>query len=151
MAWNILRAMRHFYPHKSLGFHCDLTVKAFLRAWERKLKGPSVSTAQHVALAHLIASGPLSQSELAHRLSITRATGVRLVDRLERDGWVVRHPDPKDGRVNLVAPTKQAVEFWGNIAKTGRAVLDQAYREIKPAEIETVKRFLEQIRRNLGA
>ncbi len=144
--------MRQFDPYESLGFHCNLTVKAFLRAWERKLKGTGVSVAQHVALAQLFASGsgPLSQSELADRLSITRATGVRLVDRMERDGWVVRQPDQKDGRVNLVEKKKKAVEFWGNMAKTGRAVLDQAYREINPAEIETVKRVLERVRRNLG-
>ncbi len=143
--------MRHFDPHESLGFHCNLTVKAFLRAWERKLKGSGVSTAQHVALAQLIASGPLSQSELADRLSITRATGVRLVDRMERDGWVVRQPDQKDGRIKLVAPTKRAVKFWEKIAKTGRAVLDQAYQGITPHELETVKQVLERVRQNLGA
>src|SRR5574342_619245 len=101
--------MPHLDPHESLGFHCNLTVKAFIGAWEEKLKGTgvSMSSAQLVALAQLIASGPLSQSELVERLSIPPATGVRLVDRMERDGWVVRQPDPKDGRVKLVEPTKR--------------------------------------------
>jgi MarR family transcriptional regulator for hemolysin len=143
--------MRHFDPHKSLGFHCNLTVKALLRAWERKLKGSGVSTAQFVALAQLIASGPLSQSELVARLMITPATGVRLVDRMERDGWVVRKPDLKDGRIKLVAPTKRAVEFWEKISNVGRSVLDQAYQGITPHELETVKQVLERVRRNLGA
>lgn len=140
-----------FNPHESLGFHCNLTVKTFLRAWVGKLKGTGVSPAQFVALAQLIASGPLSQSELVDRLSITPATGVRLVDRMERDGWVVRKPDPKDGRIKLVAPTKRATDFWEKISKTGRAVLDQAYQGVTPAELETVKRVLKRVRRNLGA
>ncbi len=143
--------MYRFDPNESLGFHCNLTVKAFLGAWEKKLRGKGVSLAQHVALAQLIASGPLSQSELADRLSITRATGVRLVDRMERDGWVVRQPDPKDGRVKIVTPTKKAVEFWEKFAEAGQSILDQAYRGIKPSEIETVKRVLGMVRKNLKA
>ncbi len=82
--------MERLDPQESLGFHCSLTVKAFMSALERKLKAMGVSKAQFLALEHLIASGPLSQSELAERLSITPATGVRLVDRMERDGLVKR-------------------------------------------------------------
>lgn len=138
-------------PQDSLGFHCNLTLKAFLGALARNLKGTGVSSAQMFALAQLIASGPLPQSELVGRLSITRATGVRLVDRMERDGWVIRQPDPKDGRVKLVVPTKRAAETWKKISCAGLKMLDQAYRGIDPAEIETVKRILEQVRQNLGA
>ncbi len=142
--------MPHHDPHESLGFHCNLTVKAFLGVWEKKLKGTGARPAQLVALAQLIASGPLSQSELVERISITPATGVRLVDRMERDGLVIRRPDTKDGRVKLVAPTKQAVAAWEKLSPNWKKVMDQAYRGIPPEEIETVKRVLEQVRRNLG-
>ena len=143
--------MQQFDPNKSLGFHCNLTLRAFLSAWEGKLKGTGVSPAQLVALAQLIGSGPLSQSELVERLSITPATGARLVDRMERDQLVLRRPDPDDGRVKLVVPTEHAVDFWENISQSGLNVLDQAYQGIDPAEIETVKRVLERVRKNLKA
>lgn len=143
--------MQRLDPYESLGFHCNLTVKAFFGVLDEKLKGLGVSPAQHVALAHLIALGPLSQSELADRLAITAATGVRLIDRMERDGWVKRQPDPMDARIKRVVPTEQAIEVWEKISNAGRAVLDKAYRGVHPAEIETVKRVLEKIRRNLGA
>ena len=136
-------------PQESLGFHCNITLKAFLGALERKLKGTGISPAQYVALAHLIALGPMSQSDLVDRLSITRATGVRLIDRMERDGWVRRSPDPKDGRVKLVVPTEQASQIWKIISRSGRAVMAQAYRKVDPVEIEMVKRVLERVRENL--
>lgn len=138
-------------PYESLGFHCGLTFKAFISAVEAKLKGTGVSPAQHLALAHLIALGPLSQTELVERLSITKATGVRLIDRMERDGWVVRQADPVDGRIKRVVPTERATEVWEKVSRAGRGVLEQAYRGVHPAEIETVKRVLERVRRNLGA
>lgn len=137
-------------PYESLGFHCGLTFKSFISSVERKLKGTGVSPAQFLALVHLIALGPLSQSELVDRLSITKATGVRLIDRMERDGWVVRQADPRDGRVKRVVPTQRALAVWDRISQGGREVLDQAYRGIHPSEIETVKRVLERVRKNLA-
>ncbi|MBI5594365.1 MAG: MarR family transcriptional regulator [Deltaproteobacteria bacterium] len=136
-------------PYESLGFHCNLTLKSFVSALEGKLKGTGVSSAQFMALAHLIALGPLSQSELADRLSITPATAVRLVDRMERDGWVFRQIDTEDGRVKRIVPTDQTAKAWEEVSRAGRALLDQAYQGVHPAEIETVKRVLERIRRNL--
>jgi MarR family transcriptional regulator for hemolysin len=143
--------MLRFDPQESLGFHCNLTLKAFLGAWEKRLKGTGVSPAQLQALAHLVASVPLSQSELVARLSITPASGVRLVDRMVRDGWVIRQPDPDDGRVNHVVPTKKTVKFWEEYSRTGWGILEQAYQGIKPDEIEMVKRVLGRVRQNLGA
>ncbi len=136
-------------PHESLGFHCGLTFRSFAASVEKKLKGTGVSPAQFIALAHLVALGPLSQTELVDRLSVTKATGVKLVDRMVRDGWVVRQEDPDDGRVRRVVPTDRALAVWDSISRAGREVLDQAYRGIHPSEIETVKRVLERVRRNL--
>jgi MarR family transcriptional regulator for hemolysin len=142
--------MLRFDPWESLGFHCNLTLKAFVGALEGKLKGTDVSPAQFMALAHLVALGPLSQAELADRLSITPATAVRLIDRMERDGWVIRKADLEDGRVKRVVLTDRAAEIWEKVSQVGRDLLDQAYQGVHPAEIEMVKRVLEHVRRNLG-
>lgn len=138
-------------PYESLGFHCNLTFKAFAAALEARLQGTGVSPAQFLALAHLVALGPLAQAELADRLSIAPATVARLVDRMERDGWVKRRGDPQDGRVRRVVPTPRAAEAWEEASAIGREILERAYRGVHPAEIETVKRVLEKVRRNLGA
>lgn len=136
-------------PYESLGFHCSLTLKAFIAALEMKLEGTGVSPVQHMALAHLTALGPLSQAELADRLRIAPATAVRLVDRMERDGWVIRQSDPNDGRVKRVVMTEKALDVWESISRAARELLHQAYRGVHPAEIEMVKRVLERVRRNL--
>jgi MarR family transcriptional regulator for hemolysin len=143
--------LRRFDPYESLGFHCNLTYKAFVSVLERRLKGTGVSHVQFRALAHLIALGPLSQAELADRLFITPATAVRLLDRMERDGWVVREKDPEDQRVKRLVLTKKAINAWKDLSHGARAVLNKAYRGIHPSEIETVKRVLERARHNLGS
>ena len=138
-------------PYESLGFLCNLTFKAFVSVLEHKLRGTNVSRAQFLALAHLTALGPLSQRALSNLLSIAPATAVRLIDRMERDGWVTRQSDPIDGRVKLVVPTERAAAVWEEVSQSGRATLNQAYQGIHPAEIATVMRVLERVRRNLGA
>jgi MarR family transcriptional regulator, transcriptional regulator for hemolysin len=141
----------HHDPDKSLGFHGNLTGKAFLGALEKKLKGTGVSPVQFVALGQLITYGPMTQSQIARILSFSHVTGVRLADRMERDGWVRREIHPDDGRAKRLVPTQKAIKIWGKVSHFGRELLEEAYRGIDPSEVETVKRVLARARKNLGA
>ena len=150
LAMSAKRMYPHLNPLESLGFHCNLTVKAFAARMSEKLKGTGVSRIQFWALVQLVDAGSLSLSELTERLFISKATGVRLVDRMERDGLVNRRTDPNDGRTKQVAMTDKAFKIWDKISLTGRELLDEAYKGIDPADIETVKQTLYRIRGNLG-
>ena len=48
--------------------------------------------------------------------------------------------------VRTVRITEEAVKVWEEVSQTVRGMLDQAYRGIHPAEIETVKRVLDRVR-----
>lgn len=64
-----------------------------------------------VAQARLLARvGPdgTRLGELADRARVTKQTAGHLVDQLERAGYVVRTPDPSDGRARLVRLTDRA-------------------------------------------
>ena len=110
-----------------------------------------MSAMQYLALRNLMGADPMSQSELGQRLSIRGATTVRLVDRLVRDGWAVREPDPADGRVKLLVPTQKAKQSWPDIKDFAHEILEEAYQGIEPAEIEQVKLVLARVRQNLHA
>ncbi|MGM0577893.1 MAG: MarR family winged helix-turn-helix transcriptional regulator [Myxococcota bacterium] len=142
--------MRDLNPWDSLGFHCNITFKAFVRCLDAHLEETGVSRAQFLALAHLVAAGPLSQTQLADRLFISPATTARLVDRMERDGWVERHPDPDDRRVKRVLLTDEARAVWSEVSGIAKEILARSYRGVDPADIETAKRVLAQLRENLG-
>jgi DNA-binding MarR family transcriptional regulator len=57
----------------------------------------------YVILRHLEAGGPQSVSALAERLNLDGSTVTRQVIALEREELIVREPDPRDGRSNLIA------------------------------------------------
>ena len=141
--------MTTFDPYKSLGFQCELTLKVFVRNLAQRLDGTGVSPTQFRLLAHLMADGSQTQAELCELLSISPPSAVKLIDRMERDGWVVRQADALDRRVNRVACTEQAKEIWEEVTIHSINLLEQAYRGIDPDEIEAAIRLLMRVRKNL--
>lgn len=83
--------------------------------------GERLSTPQHVALLAL-ADGPLAISDVAAVTGVAVSTATRMVQALEREGWVARaDPGPgADRRRRPVALTAQ-----------GRAVMDEATDVLK--------------------
>ena len=67
---------------------------------ELRLSAPQVHTL--LAMGH---EGPLTMGELARRVAVTEKTTTGLVDRLERDGLVLRLRDGADRRVVRVKLT----------------------------------------------
>ena len=141
--------MADFHPEESLGFHCSLTFKAFREAMGKRLEGTGISPVHFIALAHLIALGPMPQNALGEKLFITPPSTARLVDRMERDGWVERRSDPQDRRLKRVTITSRAKAVWDEINHHAREVMAQAYKGIAPGEIQQAIGTLARVRRNL--
>ena len=141
--------MTGFDPYESIGFHCSLTLRAMTGALEKRLQKVGISPTQHIALAHLNASGAMPQMELAAYLSTSPVSVVKLIDRMERDGWVERQPSAEDRRMKLVVPTDKAKAIWSELTSIAQATIEEAYRGISEKEINTCKKTLRRIRENL--
>jgi len=83
-------------------------------AWAQALEQRGLTHAGMIAL-HLLAGGPLSQTELARLAKVRTQTMSRTVERLERAGFVVRRADASDRRRILVSRTSAGDEAWGAI------------------------------------
>jgi DNA-binding MarR family transcriptional regulator len=64
-----------------------------------------ISAPRLSALSVLVFAGPMRIGELAHLEQVEPPTMTRLVDGLERDGYVTRSPDPDDARAVTVHAT----------------------------------------------
>ncbi|HEY4267911.1 MAG TPA: MarR family transcriptional regulator [Galbitalea sp.] len=80
-------------------------------AWVEALDRLGLTHAGLVAL-HLLDSGPLSQTELAHRARVETQTMSRTIERLEREGFVVRQSDSADRRRQVVTRTDEGRAAW---------------------------------------
>ncbi len=69
-----------------------------------------ISAPRLSVLSVLVFAGPQRIGELARIEQVEPPTMTRLVDGLERDGYVARSPDPDDARAVVVAATERGRE-----------------------------------------
>jgi DNA-binding MarR family transcriptional regulator len=105
-----------------------------------------ISAPRLSALSVLVFAGAMRIGELARLEQVEPPTMTRLVDGLERDGYVVRSPDPADARAVTVEPTqlgrdalmegrRRRVEaFSGLLATLPRRELTQLARGVAALE-----------------
>ncbi len=90
------------------------------------------------------AGRPLSPGRLGAQLRLSSAATTALLDRLEGVGHVVRERDPTDRRRVVIrtraAGMRLAGEFFAPLGVALHGLMDR----YDPAELETVRRFLEQ-------
>ncbi|MFC9930170.1 MarR family winged helix-turn-helix transcriptional regulator [Streptomyces sp. NPDC127190] len=85
---------------------------------------------------------PLTVRRIADLTGLTTGSATRLVDRLERSGYVVRTPDPQDRRRVLVAPVPDRLArlgaLWGDLRQRWQTVFDDNTAE----ELEVIIRHM---------
>ena len=69
----------------------------------------TVNPTDLAAMEHLIQDGPLTPTDLAHRVGVTTAAMTTSIDRLTAVGHVTRSPNPADRRGILVVPAEASV------------------------------------------
>lgn len=136
---------------QSPSFWIGLTNHALEQAVNRELAPTGITLRQVQVLACLSLYGERSQVELAEDLRIEPSTVVRVLDRMERDGWIARHPAPDDRRKKLIRATAKVEPTWKRIIKLGERVKKTATAGFSKKELSTLRDMLERIRTNLEA
>lgn len=89
-----------------------------------------LGSAQIHAVMWLREDGPLTMGVLAQRCSVTDKTITGIVDRLERDQYVIRERDEKDRRVVRVV-----------LLEKGRSLAEELYESVR----QHMEQFLEML------
>lgn len=85
---------------------------------------------------------PLSTGEIAKLIGLTSGSATRLVDRLEKAGFIERVPDPQDRRKALVSlATRRAAEVDAAWDVPGSAFSD-ALGDFSAEELAVIERYL---------
>lgn len=135
---------------ETLPFEIAETAHAMRRAFDRRAAGLGVTRAQWKVMFRLDRFPGLRQVELADMLDIEPITLCRIIDRLEEAGWVERRPDPADRRAWQLFLTDAARPVKAKLDAVGSRLIDDAFADIDPALLDTVRGALAQIRDNLS-
>ena len=135
----------------SPSFWIGLTNHLLEQEMNRKLAPTGITMRQVQVLAALSLFGERSQVELADDLRIEPSTVVRVLDRMERDGWIERHPAPTDRRKKLIRTTDKVEPTWKRIVALGEEVRSAATKGLSKTELKSLQALLTRVRENLEA
>lgn len=119
--------------------------------FDRRATRLQLTRAQWRALKVIRRHEGLSQTELADYLDMEAIPVGRVVDRLEKTGFVERRADPADRRRWRLHLTAKAHAIVDEMEVIGAGLREEALRDVKPDDFEALLRVLAQIKDNLVA
>ncbi|MCB0877548.1 MAG: MarR family transcriptional regulator [Thermoleophilia bacterium] len=102
-----------------------------------------LGTHERMAVAQLRVYGSMPMSELASRISLSRAAVTSLVDRLEATGWVRRQPDEHDRRRTVLRLMPRAADRYEEVSERYWHELVDWARTLPEAEWDAFRTGLE--------
>jgi len=91
----------------------------------------------------------LTHTELARRLHIRPATVTKMIQRMEKSGFVERRPDPADQRLSRVYLTQPGRSVQEAVRQVWRTLEGEAFSGFSDGERAELRRCFWQIRENL--
>jgi len=138
-------------PHRTLGFLLKDVTRLYTRRFEDRAQELQLTLAQCKALLYLARNEGVSQKRLAELIEIDPMSLVRILDRMEADGWVQRRSDPDDRRARSLAVTERAKPIVERIWSLVGETRSEALEGLSTEERTTLVDLLERVHQNLLA
>ena len=125
------------------------------RRWRAKLDERlghlGLTQARGIVLLYLSrAGGTLLQGELTERIGIEGPTLVRILDRLQQKGLILRVANPNDRRANRVHITSHAEQTLGEVLRIAAELRGEILAGISEEDIVVLEKVLHQMSHNIG-
>ncbi|WP_372018442.1 MarR family winged helix-turn-helix transcriptional regulator [Pseudoxanthomonas sp. 10H] len=136
-------------PRESLGYQVADLHRLFGRVFDRRVAHLELTRVQWRALKHLGHAEGATQVELADRLDVEPIALGRVIDRLQKAGFVERRADPADRRVWRLYLLPQSAQVMGPVEAVAQALRKDATAGISAEELATTLSVLDRVRENL--
>lgn len=134
-----------------IGYVLSDVARLIRTVFDRRVRDIGLTRAQWLVLTRLYRRPGASQTELADMLEIDRASAGRMIDRMQKNGWVERRADSEDRRINrlyLTADARRAHKDMWAIAET---TVDDALAPLSAAERAQFTRLAARVKGQLQA
>lgn len=136
--------------HPNFGFLLKDVARLYTRRFEERAQALSLTLAQCKALAVLAKNEGVSQKRLAELSEIDPMSLVRILDRMEADGWVERRSDPEDRRARSLVVTEKARPIIDQIWQVAGETRAEALAGLAAAERTVLVELLGRVHANLA-
>ncbi|QDR79545.1 MarR family winged helix-turn-helix transcriptional regulator [Sporomusa termitida] len=122
--------MKQEYPDQYICFRLNKAMRVIQRYYERHLTPLGITPSQFYVLSYLWVNNEAKFKDLAKSVNIEGSTLTGILDRLERNRFILRQDDPEDRRSIVISLTAKA-------------------REVIPQGMEFVRQLDAEVLRNL--
>lgn len=128
----------------STGFLVNQLARLMTQVLAKAIRPLDIAPAQFIILLLLWQRDGQSQSELWTEVKVEQATVALTLNRMERDGLIVRRPNPEDKRSRLVFLTSRGGALKAPALSAGRAVNRLTLADISNSDQERFIRHLQR-------
>lgn len=135
----------------SIGFIINRIGKSLISVIDQELRSKfSITFGQWKVLIIIVNSDEgLTQKDIADKLLLEGPTLIPILDKLEKDGLVVRKTDTKDRRINRIYLTERADGFLNDTIECVAQIKTVCLHNVSESEISITKNTLEKMWYNL--
>lgn len=132
-----------------IGYVLSDVARLIRTVFDRRVRDIGLTRAQWLVLTRLYRRPGASQTELADMLEIDRASAGRMIDRMQKNGWVERRADSEDRRINRLYLTADARRAHKDMWAIAEATVDDALTPLSVAEREQFTRLAARVKGQL--
>ncbi len=134
-----------------IGYVLSDVARLIRTVFDRRVRDIGLTRAQWLVLTRLYRRPGASQTELADMLEIDRASAGRMIDRMQKNGWVERRSDDGDRRINRLHLTDDARRAHKDMWAIAEATVDDALAPLSAAERDQFTRLAARVKGQLQA
>lgn len=136
-------------PSPNFGFVMKDIGRLYVKLFETAAEHLGITFAEAKVLISLSRTPAVSQIQLAEQTLVEPMSLVRILDRMERDGWIERRPHPTDRRAHQLHLTASAEPMLGKILKVSTQLRVQSLSGFRPEERAVLIGLLERLQEQL--
>lgn len=134
-----------------LAFMTGNASKIVYKNFNQNLSEKGCTRVQWLALYFIGRENKLNQTDLANLMQLQTSTIVRLLDRLERDGYVNREKDDFDRRISFISLTQSGEKIRKDLITEVEAFSKKVTGNISEDEIRVYKNVLDKMIKNTNS
>lgn len=137
---------------KEIAVELNLTgckLKQYIAAMLR-IEGVPLTPEQFMLIDLLWNQGSMTQQELADQMQKDKNSVTKLVDAIEKKGFVIREQSLKDRRANTLVLTEKALKLKDSAKRKGISILDNVLEGISEEELRSFLSTLHKLNSNMS-
>lgn len=125
------------------------SAKKLADCFEKRLNYYNITRTQWIALYYISVNKIITQKQLADKMSLKEPTVVRMLDKMETLGWVIRINSEKDKRIKLLSLTDKGQKIETEMLDVAEEFRNNVISDISPEELDNYNLVLNKMLSNI--